>query len=84
MMNLFMGERVFRRGLKDYLKKYKYGNADQDDLWHALTQAAYRHSALPRSLTIKKIMDTWTLQAGYPVIMVNRDYRHGTATITQV
>lgn len=29
-------------------------------------------------------MDTWTLQTGYPVIYVHRNYKNGTAEITQV
>lgn len=29
-------------------------------------------------------MDTWTLQTGFPVITVKRDYDEGSATLTQV
>lgn len=38
MMNLFLGEEVFRRGVSEYLKKHRYGNAEQDDLWASLTE----------------------------------------------
>ena len=29
-------------------------------------------------------MDTWTLQMGYPVVKVERNYRDGTAQLSQV
>ena len=34
--------------------------------------------------TIKNIMDTWTLQMGYPVISVKRNYGSNTALVSQV
>ena len=38
---------------------------------------------LPADLSVKTIMDTWTLQMGYPVITVDIK-NDGTAMITQV
>lgn len=32
---------------------------------------------------IKTVMDTWTEQAGYPTIVVNRDYDTGTVQVRQ-
>ena len=48
-------------------------NAEQDDLWESLTEVAHLKRSLDASLSVKKIMDTWTLQMGYPVINVQRD-----------
>lgn len=83
MMHLFLGEEVFREGVSNYLKKFKYCNANQNDLWDALTESAHKHEVLSEDITVKKIMDTWTLQTGYPVIKVERDYEANTAVITQ-
>ncbi|XP_071443952.1 aminopeptidase N-like [Hetaerina americana] len=83
MMNLFLGENTFRKGVSLYLKAHKFQNAEQDDLWMALTTQAHRDNTLPSHLTVKKIMDTWTLQTGYPLITVERNYENGTALITQ-
>jgi len=65
MMHLFLGEESFRTGLKSYLEKYAYKNAEQENLWEALTEAAHKTGALPKDYTIKTIMDSWTLQTGY-------------------
>ncbi|XP_017039013.1 aminopeptidase Ey-like [Drosophila ficusphila] len=83
MMHLFLGEESFRSGLQSYLQKYSYKNAEQDNLWESLTQAAHKYRALPKSYDIKSIMDSWTLQTGYPVINVTRDYSARTAKLSQ-
>ncbi|XP_017023713.1 aminopeptidase Ey-like [Drosophila kikkawai] len=83
MMHLFLGDETFRSGLKTYLRRYKYKNAEQDNLWESLTQAAHENDALPKNYEVKTIMDSWTLQTGYPVINVTRDYASGTAELTQ-
>lgn len=84
MMNLFLGEETFREGVSEYLKKNAYGNAEQDDLWKSLSEAAHKSNALPETMTVKEIMDTWTLQTGYPLITVVRNYDEGTAKVSQV
>ncbi|KAH8382719.1 hypothetical protein KR009_004927, partial [Drosophila setifemur] len=83
MMNSVLGEESFHSGLMSYLQKYSYKNAEQDNLWESFTQAAHNKSALPESYEIKTIMDSWTLQAGYPVINVTRDYSGKNAELSQ-
>ena len=58
--------------LQNYLKNNAYKNAEQDDLWAALTDQAHEDGTLNRSLTVKEIMDTWTLKKGYPVVQIDR------------
>ncbi|XP_054279876.1 aminopeptidase N-like isoform X2 [Macrosteles quadrilineatus] len=83
MMNLFLGEEVFRHGVSEYLKKHRYGNAEQDDLWASLTEQAHKTQALPKEMTVKQIMDSWTVQTGYPVLSVKREYDSGKAIFNQ-
>ncbi|CAG0894462.1 unnamed protein product [Darwinula stevensoni] len=72
MMNHFLTEEVFRNGVTNYLKKFEYQNAVQDDLWkHLNDEANTMQVQLPA--TVKEIMDTWTLQTGYPVVKATRD-----------
>ncbi|XP_071548249.1 aminopeptidase N-like isoform X2 [Panulirus ornatus] len=83
MMNHFLTEATFRKGLSNYLDAFKYDNAEQDDLWRHLTEAAHEDGTLPDDLTVKIIMDTWTLQMGYPVIKVVRSPDGTSATVSQ-
>lgn len=84
MMSLFLGEETVRKGVSNYLNKHKFSNAEQDDLWESLTQEAHKNKVLPKQLTVKTIMDTWTLQTGYPIITVTRNYAKKNVHITQV
>ncbi|XP_063629693.1 aminopeptidase N-like isoform X1 [Cydia splendana] len=83
MMTMFLGEDVFRKAINNYLVKYSYHNAEQDDLWAELTAVNQQYGGLSRNVTVKTIMDTWTKQTGYPLVTVTRDYSDGTLSITQ-
>ncbi|XP_017083204.1 aminopeptidase N-like [Drosophila eugracilis] len=83
MMHLFLGEESFRSGLKSYLEKYAYKNAEQDNLWESLTLAAHKAGSLPKNYDLKTIMDSWTLQTGYPMVNVTRNYTARTAKLSQ-
>lgn len=84
MMDHFLTTEVFKRGLTRYLTRHKFGNAEQDDLWGALTEQAHLDQALPRNMNVKTVMDTWTLQTGFPVVTVIRNYDRNLATVSQV
>lgn len=83
MMSLFLGEETLKQGVSNYLQKYKYQNADQDNLWEALTVEAHKKKILPSNLTVKTVMDSWTLQTGYPIITVIRNYEENSAELLQ-
>ncbi|UYV77000.1 hypothetical protein LAZ67_14002774 [Cordylochernes scorpioides] len=78
MMKYFLGNETFKRGLTNYLKAKAYDNADQNDLWKFLTEAQTN-----KEIDVKKVMESWTLQTGFPVVTIKRDYPTGTAEITQ-
>jgi puromycin-sensitive aminopeptidase len=65
MLEQFLGEETFRRGLVHYLSTHQYGNARTEDLWASLAQVSGK--------PVKEIMDTWTKQPGYPVIEVRQE-----------
>lgn len=81
MMRHFLGEENFRHGVSTYLNEFRYGSTVQDDLWRHLTKAA--EEAGLRGLDVKKIMDSWTLQMGLPIVQVDRDYDTGSVSISQ-
>ena len=47
-------------------------NANQDNLWHELTVQGHTDYTLDSTLSIKTIMDTWTLKMGYPVVNIRK------------
>ena len=60
MLEAYVGEEDFRRGVRDYLNSRLYGNAQTEDLWRAI-QAASGQPVL-------EIARSFTRQPGYPVI----------------
>jgi len=63
MLRSFIGDKKFQKGLELYLNRHKYGNAEADDLWKALSKVC-------KDLDVKAIMDTWIKQKGYPVVFI--------------
>eukprot|EP00099_Drosophila_melanogaster_P013686 NP_001350853.1 uncharacterized protein Dmel_CG11951 [Drosophila melanogaster] len=63
MMHLFLGEEAFRTGLKSYLEKYTYKNAEQDNLWESLTQAAHKTGleSVPKTIHDLPGPDQWVI-----------------------
>lgn len=61
---------TFKKGITKYLTDHEYGNAATSQLWDALTEAANDDGRLPDGVTMANIMDSWTSQAGYPVLTV--------------
>ncbi|MGA2289591.1 M1 family metallopeptidase, partial [Bradyrhizobium sp.] len=62
MLESYVGEGVFRQGVRSYMKRYAYKNTVTDDLWAEITAAG--------ASDIKTIADDFTLQAGVPLISV--------------
>lgn len=67
MLMRLMSEEQFFKGLKDYFKKYQYQNTTGDDLWACLQKYA--------DFDVKKMMDSWILQPGFPMINGNKQKR---------
>lgn len=82
MMNHFLTDDVFNEGITNYLNAKKYGDAEQRDLWSALTEAARKHGAFDADVGV--VMDSWTLQTGFPVVTIVRDYKKNEISFKQV
>jgi puromycin-sensitive aminopeptidase len=67
MLQQFLGEEVFRKGVKTYLESHAFANTETGDLWAALEQA----SGLP----VGSIMDSWIFTGGHPRVSVRVDGR---------
>src|SRR6266446_6353190 len=60
MLEQYLGADVFRDGVRDYLRRHAYGNADTRDLWAALGKASRQ--------PIPDVMDGWIFTPGYPLV----------------
>ncbi|QGA53220.1 leucyl aminopeptidase [Sulfolobus sp. E5-1-F] len=63
MIEAYVGEENFRKGVVHYLNSFKFGNAEGKDLWDSISKVAGQN--------IGDIMADWITKPGYPIIFVN-------------
>jgi puromycin-sensitive aminopeptidase len=73
MLEQYLGEDMFRDGVREYLRRHEYRNTHTCDLWVALGAA----SGQP----IPEMMDGWIFHPGYP--LVNAAVENGRLWLTQ-
>ncbi len=66
MLEQYLGAEKFRDGIRLYLRRHAYTNAETTDLWDALEDSTGQ--------PVRALMDTWIFQAGYPLIQVKKDH----------
>ena len=62
MLQQYLGEETFRRGVGEYLQANAYGNTETHDLWTALEEA----SGQP----VGAMMNSWIFQEGFPEVEI--------------
>ncbi len=60
MVERWLGERTFRAGIRSYLNKHRFGNAEAADLWNALGAASDKD--------VESVLKSFTEQSGYPMV----------------
>ncbi len=65
MLEDFLGEDVFREGIRRYIAAHKYSNSTTADLWNALSEASGK--------PVGEIAAGWTQQPGFPIVKVKRN-----------
>ncbi len=60
MLESYLGEEVFRKGVAQYLARFRYANAETADLWAALSEVSRE--------PIAPLMDPWLDRPGLPLI----------------
>ena len=63
MLESYVGEDAFRKGVSDYLKKFSFSNASGKDLWNSLGRAS--------SLPVTEVAKAWLTRPGFPVVEVS-------------
>jgi aminopeptidase N len=65
MLESYLGEDSFRKGIRLYISKHKYSNATTADLWSGLAEASGK--------PVEEIAAAWVHQPGFPVVSVSRE-----------
>ncbi|CAN5182910.1 M1 family metallopeptidase [soil metagenome] len=73
MLEQYLGEAAFRDGVRHYLSSNAYANTETTDLWDAIETATGE--------PVRRIMDTWIFQGGYPAVGVDLVDRDGTPVL---
>jgi tricorn protease interacting factor F2/3 len=73
MLESYVGEEAFRKGVSAYLRKFSYSNASGEDLWRSLASA----SGLP----VTKVAKAWITNPGFPLVRVRMS--EGEMNLTQ-
>uniref|UniRef100_A0A8C3F6C7 Aminopeptidase n=1 Tax=Chrysemys picta bellii TaxID=8478 RepID=A0A8C3F6C7_CHRPI len=56
---------------KSYLKAFSFSSVNQDDLWTHIQMVVDAQNEVQLPASVKKIMDSWTCQNGFPVLTFN-------------
>ena len=65
MLEQYLGTGAFQQGVSHYLRAHAYSNTETSDLWDAIEAT----SGEP----VRRIMDSWIWQPGYPLISAELD-----------
>ena len=65
MLEHYVGEPNFQKGLKKYLSDFKYKNAEGQDLWNAIGKAS--------KMPVSSMVNSWLRQPGFPLIEITQD-----------
>ncbi|HNJ97453.1 MAG TPA: M1 family metallopeptidase, partial [Ilumatobacteraceae bacterium] len=66
MLEQYLGEDEFRRGVSHYLSTHEYANTETGDLWDRIEEAN-------PNTPVRALMDSWIWQAGYPLVSARLD-----------
>jgi len=64
MLEHYVGESNFQKGLKKYLASFKYKNAEGKDLWDAIGKIS--------KMPVRSMVQTWLKQPGFPVVEIKK------------
>ena len=74
MLEAYLGEDAFRKGIRAYMVRHQYSNTTSADLWSALEKASGK--------PVAKLASDWTMQPGFPLIKVTQVCEAGKRRVT--
>jgi aminopeptidase N len=74
MLEAYLGEDAFRKGIRSYMAKHQYSNTTSANLWSALEHASGK--------PVEKLASDWTTQPGFPLVTVEQACENGKRRVT--
>jgi aminopeptidase N len=74
MLEAYLGEEPFRKGIRAYMARHQYSNTTSADLWSALEKASGK--------PVEKLASDWTTQPGFPLLTVEQACEAGKRRVT--
>lgn len=74
MLEAYLGEDAFRKGVRAYMASHRYGNTTSADLWTALEKASGK--------PVARVAADWTTQPGFPLVSVQQACENGKRRVT--
>ena len=74
MLESYTGEDAFRDGIRAYVKKFAFANAQAEDFWSTMTAVTKQ--------PIDRIMPTFVMQAGAPLVSASAHCEEGATLLT--
>ncbi|XP_055616900.1 aminopeptidase N-like [Toxorhynchites rutilus septentrionalis] len=70
MMEYCLEEDIFQRGIRRFIADHQFDSVVPEDLYNSLSTAMINYPDMPDNATIAAIFDSWTNQAGHPIVYV--------------
>lgn len=83
MIKYALGEATFHKALQKFLNENKNSGVDEKPMYKALEEAIAEDRTAPVGI-IASVMDSWSVQGGYPVVTVTRNYANGGIHLSQL
>jgi aminopeptidase N len=74
MLEAYLGEEPFRKGIRAYMAQHQYSNTTSADLWSALEKASGK--------PVEKLASDWTTMPGFPLVSVQQVCDNGKRRVT--
>ncbi len=71
MFENYVGPKIFQKGMRAYIQKHKFGNADANDLVDAIAEAAGKGAAF------KRAFNSFLNQSGVPYVQTRLEHKDG-------
>lgn len=83
MLHRIVGDQAWLRAVRRFLATHANGTARAEDFWSELQRQVRHDRLLAKGLNVRRVIESWLQQRGYPLLTVTRDYGRRSALVEQ-